>query len=176
MYQIEVDERAVLVVPRSRAIARMLDADALWADERARRVGVSLLAPRELLAAELVLAADVWPPILHRAGVSRVAVVLSVESYGATAEARAECIERMRGHGIALACFHEGHLDSDEIAAWFARRSAERPLTSDMLVSLARRYRDRCDRAGARAALVLADCTQPPRAPADEVTCRSQST
>lgn len=135
----------------------MLDGDALWADERARRVGVCVVAPREMLAAEIAYSAEVWPSKLQRAGVRRIAVVLGVESYAAARPVLPHCIAQMREHGISLAYFHEAHLESDEMHAWFSRREPMRPLTDDMLVELARRYRCRCDTEGARAAFFLAD-------------------
>lgn len=149
-----LDTRPFLYVPRSCAIARMLEADVLAAEERARQTGVLVIAPRALRPADLMASCHFWPAPLR--GVPRVAVVLGIEAYVLARPVFPACYAKFAEHGIALQYFHEAHLESDQIEAWFHARRPRRRVTTDTLVRLSDCYARRGDERGASHALRLA--------------------
>jgi hypothetical protein len=150
-------DRPQLVIPRSREVARMLDATSLAGSRRARDIGIMLLMPRHAPASDLVAACYFWPKVLTEAGVARVAAVLHVEAYVRAAALLPRCRSRMNELGVTIQYFHEGHLESDQIRAWFEQRSPRRRVTSDSLIKLSQRYAIRGDVRSARHARQLAE-------------------
>lgn len=149
--------KPLTVVPRSAQVSQMLDATLLSIEPRAQRVGVAVIAPRTLKPAELMVAGHFWPRVLGGAKVTRLAIVLGVESFIEARPIVAGCKWKFRDHGIELECFHEGHLESDQIRAWFEQRKPRRRVTTDTLVKLAERYTARGDVRAAQCALRIAE-------------------
>lgn len=150
--------KPLLVIPRSTQVSRMLDAEAL-ADPRARTVGVVIIAPRVLRPSDLMAGCHFWPSVLARVRVTRIAIVLAVDTYVLARPLLPGCQHRLHEHGIAAAYFHEAHLESDQIRAWFEHRRPQRRVTSDALMKLSMRYLDRDDPQGASHARCLAEAT-----------------
>lgn len=149
-------DRPQLVIPRSPKITTALDAASL-ASSRAREVGILVLMPRRTTAADLFAACFFWPRTLAKAGVPRVGVVLHVEAYVRAEVLLPDCRQRMNDLGVTIRYFHEGHLESDQIHAWFEQRRPRRRVTSDALIKLANRYAIRGDARSARHARELAE-------------------
>lgn len=152
-----MDSKPVVYVPRSNQVARMIEVEALSIMPRAQRVGVCLIAPRAIRPAELMASCMFWPKQLAAAGVRRVAVVLGTEAYVWARPVLASCRCRMGQHRVAVEYFHEGHLESDQIAAWFEERKPRRRVTSDSLIKLSQRYAERGDVRAATNAARLAE-------------------
>jgi hypothetical protein len=150
-------DRPLLVIPCSRVVAHMLDAAPLAASARARDIGIVVLMPRHTHASDLFAACFFWPKILNEAGVARVAVVLHVEAYARAEPLLPNSRQRMKDLGVAVRYFHEGHLESDQIRAWFEQRRPRRRVTSDTLIKLSHRYAIRGDFRSARHARQLAE-------------------
>ena len=153
------DHRPHLIVPRTSNLASAFDDDmaAIQSSKRAHRTGVLIIAPRNTEPNALAVSCQMWPCVLTSLGVTRIAVVLSVQSYMASEPVLRMCARCMRRHRLGVAYFHEGHLDSDVIDAWFERRKPERRVTSDAMFRLAMWYRDRGDARGAIHARELAE-------------------
>jgi hypothetical protein len=153
------DLKPLLVVPSSTKLARAFDDDlaTIRISGRARRNGVIVIAARETQPNELMAACQLWPAVLREAGVKRVAVVLSVQAYATAEPLLRACMRCLKARGIAVAYFHEGHLDSDAIAAWFEQRKSRRRITSDSMIKLSERYAERGDARAAYHAIVLAE-------------------
>lgn len=152
-----MDSKPVVYVPRSNEVSRMIEVEALCITPRAQRVGLCLIAPRMIRPAELMASCMFWPKQLAACGVKRACVVLSAEAFLLARPMLASCRSRMAEHGIAIEYFHEGHLESDQIAAWFEQRKPRRRVTSDSLVKLGQRYAERGDVRAATHALRLAE-------------------
>ena len=150
--------KPLLVVPRSMQVARMIDTAAL-ADPRARAAGVVLVAPRLLRPSDLMAGCHFWPSVLEAAHVTRIAIVLAVETYALARPLLPGCQHRLHERGIAASYFHEAHLESDQIRAWFEHRRPQRRVTSDALMKLSLRYLERDDPQGASHARHLAEAT-----------------
>lgn len=146
-------------MPKTRNLSRAFDEDlaAIRASPRALRNGVVVLAPRATEPPALMVSCQMWPFVLRSIGIRRVAVVLGVQSYLTAEPMLRTCVRCMKRHRVAIAFFHEGHLASDHIQAWFDRRKAERHVTSDLLRALGARYAERGDTRGAYHALELAE-------------------
>ena len=153
------DHKPLLVVPRTMNLTRAFDDDleSIRVSQRARRNGIVVIAPRETQPNALMAASHLWPPVLRAMGVTRVAVVLSVQAYAAAARLLRSCTRCLKAHGIAVTYFHEGHLEGDHIAAWFEQRKARRRLTSDSMIKLSERYAERGDARAAYHAIVIAE-------------------
>jgi hypothetical protein len=153
------DRKPLLVVPHSQDLARAFadDIASIAISGLARRNGLAVIAPRETRPNELMAACQLWPSVLRPLGVTRVAVVLSVQSYAAAEVLLRACTRSMKAHGILVAYFHEGHLESDCITAWFERRKARRRITTDSMVRLSERYAQRGDARAAHHAIVIAE-------------------
>jgi len=153
------DNKPLLVVPKSSNLARAFDDDlaSIRISGRARRNGLVVVAPRETQPNALMAACATWPATLRPLGVKRVAVVLSVEAYATAEPVLRACVRCLKANGIAVAYFHEGHLESDHIAAWFEQRKARRRITSDSMVKLSERYAERGDARAAYHAIVIAE-------------------
>jgi hypothetical protein len=152
-----MDSKPVVYVPRSNEVSRMIEVEALSITPRAQRVGLCLIAPRTIRPAELMASCMFWPKQLATAGVKRVCVVLSAEAYIMAHPMLASCRSRMAEYGIAIEYFHEGHLESDQILAWFEERKPRRRVTSDSLIKLSQRYAERGDVRAANHAVRLAE-------------------
>ena len=135
--------KPLVVVPKSSHVREMIEVAPLSIEPRAQRVGIWVIAPRTLRPADLMVSCMLWPKRLRAAGVKRVAVVLPVEAYVAAEPVLGACVWRMRDAGIAVAYFHEGHFESDQIKAWFEQRRPRRRVTSDSLITLSERYAER---------------------------------
>lgn len=153
------DNKPLLVVPRTANIARAFDDDSdfIRFSHRARRNGIVVIAPRETTPNALMASAQLWPPVLRELGVTRVAVVLSVQAFTVAEPLLRGCVRCLKAHGLAVTYFHEGHLDSDHIAAWFEQRKARRRITTDSMVKLSERYAERGDARAAYHAIVIAE-------------------
>lgn len=153
------DHKPLLVVPATTNLARAFDDDleSLRVSDRASRNGVVVIAPRETQPHELMAACRLWPAVLGELGITRVAVVLSVQAYGMAEPLLRACVRCLKASGIAVAYFHEGHLESDHIAAWFEQRKARRRITSDSMIRLSERYAQRGDARAAYHAIVIAE-------------------
>jgi hypothetical protein len=153
------DLKPLLVVPSSPNLARAFDDDlaTIRISGRARRNGVVVIAPRETQPNALMAACRLWPAVLRDARVRRVAVVLSVEAYAVAEPLLRACVRCLKAHGVAVAYFHEGYLESDAIAAWFEQRKVRRRITSDSMIKLSERYAERGDARAAYHAIVLAE-------------------
>jgi hypothetical protein len=90
-------------------------------------------------------------------GVRRAAVVLSVQAYAAAEPQLRASTRWLQAHGIVVTYFYEGHLDGDQIAAWFEQRKARRRVTSDSMIKLSERYAERGDARAAYHAIVIAE-------------------
>jgi hypothetical protein len=102
-------------------------------------------------------AAHLWPVQLARAGVRRFAVLLGVDAYVQARPLLRGCEYKLAEHAIEGAFFHEAHLESDEIRAFFEHRRPRRRVTSDALIKLSHRYALRGDTKSAAAARRLAE-------------------
>ena len=151
------DMKPLIYVPKSSQVSQMVEAAPLSIEPRAQRVGVAIIAPRVLRPADLMVACHFWPKALREANVSRVAVVLGVESYVTAQPIVAACKCRMHEQGITVEYFHEAHLESDQLRAWFEQRQPKRRVTSDTLVKLSQRYAARGDIRAAQYALRIAE-------------------
>lgn len=151
------DSRPVVIVPKSPQVSRMLEAEPLLLSSRAQHVGIVVIAPRTTKPADLMVACHFWPKHLKQAGVARVAVVLAVEAYVTCQLLLPVCDFKMAEQGVSVAYFHEGHLESDQIHAWFEQRRARRRVTSDALIRLSERYAERGDVRSACHAVRLAE-------------------
>jgi len=151
------DPRPIIVVPKSSQVSNMVEAAELAIEPRAQRVGIVMILPRSIQPADLMVSGVFWPRLLRLAGVQRVAVVLGVEAWVIAKPVFAACQAKMREQGIEIIYFHEGHLESDSIQAWFDRRRPRRRVTTDMLVKLAERYTARSDTRSAGFALKIAE-------------------
>jgi hypothetical protein len=151
--------RPLLVVPRTTNLAQAFDEDApsIRVSERALRTGLIVLAPRETSPAALMVSCQMWPFVLRSMGVVRVAVVLSVKTYMLAEPLLRTCTRWMKAHKLIVGYFHEGHLESDQIRAWFEHRRARRRLTTDAMMKLSERYIERGDVRGAYHAVELAE-------------------
>lgn len=152
-----MDSKPVVYVPRSNEVSRMIEVEALSVTPRAQRVGVCVIAPRMIKPAELMASCMFWPKQLAVAGVKRVGVVLSSEAFLQARPILTSCRCRMAEFGVAIEYFHEGHLESDQIAAWFEQRKPRRRVTSDSLIKLGQRYAERGDIRSAANAVRLAE-------------------
>lgn len=153
------DNKPLLVVPRTTNIARAFDDDSdfIRFSQRARRNGIAVIAPRETTPNAIMASTQLWPPVLGELGVTRVAVVLSVQAFALAEPLLRGCARCLKAHGIAVAYFHEGHLESDHIAAWFEQRKARRRVTSDSMIKLSERYAEQGDARAAYHAIVIAE-------------------
>lgn len=151
------DSKPHVYVPRSNEVSRMIEVEPLSIRPRAQRVGIVLIAPRTIQPAQLMTACVFWPKQLHLAGVSRVAVLLGVEAYLAAKPIVASCQHRMYEQRMSVEYFHEGHLESDQITAWFEQRKPRRRVTTDAMMKLSERYAERGDVRAARQAARLAE-------------------
>lgn len=151
--------RPFVVVPSTMNLAQAFDDDAaaIRVSERALRTGVCVLAPRETTPHALVVSCQMWPFVLRSMGVRRVAVVLGVETYMIAEPLLRTCTRSLKARRLAVAFFHEGHLESDQIGAWFERRRARRRVTSDAMIKLSERYIARGDIRGAYHAIEIAE-------------------
>ncbi len=152
-----MDSKPVVYVPRSNEVSRMIDVEALSITPRAQRVGVCLIAPRMIRPAELMASCAYWPKQLATAGVARIVVLLSAEAFVQARPVLAACRCRMAEYGVDVEYFHEGHLESDQIAAWFEQRKPRRRVTTDSLIKLSERYAARGDVRAATHAVRLAE-------------------
>jgi hypothetical protein len=153
------DYKPLLVVPRTNNLTRAFDDDleSIRGSDRAQRNGIVVIAPRDTQPNALMASSHLWPQVLRAIGVSRVAVVLSVQAYASAAQLLTGCVRCLQAHGIAVTYFHEGHLDGDQIAAWFEQRKARRRVTSDSMIKLSERYAERGDARAAYHAIVIAE-------------------
>lgn len=149
----------LVVVPRTTNLAQAFDdnAAAISVSERAQRTGLLVLAPRETAPHALMVACQMWPFVLRSLGVKRVAVVLGVETYMIAEPLLRACTRCLTASKLDVAFFHEGHLESDQIGSWFARRRARRRVTSDAMIKLSERYIERGDIRGAYHAIEIAE-------------------
>lgn len=152
-----MDAKPLLVIPRSSHIAGMLDLELLVSTSRAQRTGVVVIAPRHLRPADVMAAAHLWPATLRLAGVSRLAVLLGVEAFNLARAILPGCQHKLHDAGIQAAYFHEGHLESDQICAFFEARTPRRRVTTDSLIKLSQRYALRGDIRSATHARRLAE-------------------
>jgi hypothetical protein len=154
--------KPLIIVPKSTHVREMIEVAHLSLEPRAQRVGIVIIAPRTLRPADLMVSCMFWPKQLRGAGVTRVAVVLPVEAYVAAEPLLRACSRRMRDEGIAIAYFHEGHFESDQIKAWFEQRRPRRRVTTEVLVQLSDRYAERGNVVAATQAARLAEreCAQ----------------
>jgi hypothetical protein len=152
-----MDAKPLLVIPNTSHVAAMLDIELLVSTPRAQRIGVVVIPPRHLRAADVMAAAHLWPPTLSRAGVSRIAVILGVEAYVLARAILPGCQYKLHESRIDAAYFHEGHLESDQICAFFETRKPRRRVTSDSLIKLSQRYALRGDIRSATHARRLAE-------------------
>jgi hypothetical protein len=150
-------EKPLLVIPRSTDIKSMLDLDMLLAAPRAQRIGVIVILPRDVRPADVMTAAHAWPATLVRAGVSRLAVLLGVAAYVDARPLLRGCQYKLAERAIDATFFHEGHLESDEIRAFFEQRRPRRRVTTDALIKLSHRYALRRDARGATSARRLGE-------------------
>src|SRR5687768_9221052 len=125
------DNKPLLVVPRTTNLVRAFDDDleSIRRSQRARRNGIVVIAPRETQPNALTASSHLWPAVLRALGVTRVAVVLSVQAYTSAESLLRACMRYLKVHGVAVAYFHEGHLDGDHVAAFFEQRKARRRMT-----------------------------------------------
>jgi hypothetical protein len=153
------DHKPLLVVPRTTNLSRAFDDDleCVRLSQRARRNGIVVIAPRETQPNALLASSHLWPAVLSMLGVTRIAVVLSVQAYAAAEPLLRACTRCLNAHAITVAYFHEGHLDGDQIAAWFEQRKARRRVTSDSMIKLSERYAERGDARAAYHAIVIAE-------------------
>lgn len=135
-----MDAKPLLVIPRTSYVATMLDLELLVSTPRAQRTGVIVIPPRHVRPADVMAAAHLWPSTLRLAGVTRLAVVLGVEAYNLARAILPGCQHKLGDAGIASAFFHEGHLESDQICAFFEARKPRRRVTTDALIKLSQRY------------------------------------
>lgn len=163
-YATRMSDKPIIVVPKSSQVSQMLDAVALSIEPRAQRSGVIVIAPRTMKPADLMVSCHFWPRALRDAGVRRVAVVLGVESYVQGRPVLMACKTRFHELGITVEYFHEAHLESDQIRAWFESRRPRKRVSTDTLVKLAERYTARGDVRAAQHALRIAEAaaTQEP--------------
>ena len=149
--------KPLVIVPKSPQVAQMLHGHALSLEPRAQRAGIVVIAPRNMKPADLMVACHFWPPVLCESRVSRIAVVLAVEAYVQGKGVLMACKSKLFEHGITIEYFHEGHLDSDQIRAWFENRKPRKRVSTDTLVKLAERYTARGDIRAAQHALRIAE-------------------
>jgi hypothetical protein len=152
-----MDAKPLLVIPAASNVAAMLDRDVLVSTSRAQRIGVVVIPPRHMRPADVMAAAHLWPSTLRPAGVSRLAVILGVEAYVNARAIVPGCQHKLHEAGIAAAYFHEGHLESDQIRAFFEARKPRRRVTTDALIKLSQRYALRGDIRSATHARRLAE-------------------
>lgn len=152
-----MDSKPLLVIPTTTEIAAMIDIDRLVAAPRAQKTGVVVIAPRRWRPADVMTAAHVWPAQLARAGVRRFALLLGVDAYVQARPLLRGCEYKLVEHAVESAFFHEGHLESDEIRAFFERRRTRRRVTTDALIKLSHRYALRGDMKSAASARRLAE-------------------
>lgn len=149
--------KPLLVIPASTEIATMLDVERLVTAPRAQKSGVIVIAPRRWTPVDMMTAAHAWPAPLARAGVTRLAILLGVDAYiQARAVVRGAEL-KLAEYAIDAAVFHEGHLESDQIRAFFERRRPRRRVTTDALIKLSHRYALRGDTKSAASARRLAE-------------------
>lgn len=142
---LRMQTKPVLVIPKSAQVSQMLETEPLSIEPRAQRIGIVVVAPRTLRPADLMVACHFWPKVLRPAGVSRVAVVLGLETYLNAEPILRGCQRRMKEQGVIVEYFHEAHLESDQIDAWFEQRRPRRRVTTDALMRLSERYAARGD-------------------------------
>ena len=152
-----MDAKPLLVIPRMSQVSAMLDLELLVSTPRAQRTGVIVIAPRHVRPADVMAAAHLWPSTLRLAGVSRLAVILGVEAYSLARAIIPGCQHKLNDAGIEAAFFHEGHLESDQICAFFEARKPRRRVTADALIKLSQRYALRGDIRSATHARRLAE-------------------
>jgi hypothetical protein len=152
-----MDSKPLLVIPNTSTVAAMLDIELLVSTPRAQRVGVVVIPPRHMRPADVMAAAHLWPATLRRAGVSRLAVILGVEAYVLARAIVPGCQHKLHESGVDSAYFHEGHLESDQIRAFFEARKPRRRVTTDALIKLSHRYALRGDIRSATHARRLAE-------------------
>jgi hypothetical protein len=152
------DLKPLLVVPKTN-LAHAFDDDleSIRVSQCAQRSGIVVIAPRETQPNALMASSHFWPPVLHAVGVTRVAVVLSVQAFVRAEPLLRACMRCLKAHRITVTYFHEGHLDGDHIAAWFEQRKVRRRLTSDSMIKLSERYAQRGDRRAALHAIMIAE-------------------
>jgi hypothetical protein len=121
------------------------------------RNGILVIAPRVIDPGTLVVASHLWPLVLSSLRVRRAAILLSVQTYMTAEPVLRNCSRLMKARGLAFAFFHEGHLASDMIVAWFERRKPRNPLTSATMLALGEHYQARGDSRGAFHAREIAE-------------------
>lgn len=151
--------RPLLVVPKTTNLAQAFDDDAaaIRVSERALRAGLVVLAPRDTAPHAVMVSCQMWPFVLRSLGVTRVALVLGVQTYMLAEPLLRTCMRYMEAFELTIGYFHEGHLDSDQIRAWFEHRRARRRLTTDSMIKLSERYILRGDVRGAYHAIEIAE-------------------
>lgn len=137
--------QADLVPELSRLFETAVIAERLRISADARLHGVMVVIPRPVSATVLAAAAEHWPAHLVALAVSRVAVILGVDSWVSSYASHAQLVERFQHGGIEVCFLHEGQLVTDEIEAWFDRRPATRPFGRGELELLRRKLEDRGD-------------------------------
>lgn len=152
-----MDKKPLLLLPRASHVAAMLDVELLMSTPRAQRVGVIVILPRHVRPVDVMAGAHLWPSTLRHAGVSRLAVILGVEAYVLARALVPGCQHKLHEGGIDAAYFHEGHLESDQIPAFFEARKPRRRVTTDALIKLSQRYALRGDIRSATHARRLAE-------------------
>jgi hypothetical protein len=152
-----MDTKPLLVIPSTSNVGAMLDIENLVSTPRAQRIGVVIILPRHMRPADVMAAAHLWPAMLRRAGISRLAVILGVEAYLNARAILPGCRHKLHEAGIDAAYFHEGHLESDQIRAFFEARKPRRRVTTDALIKLSQRYALRGDIRSATHARRLAE-------------------
>jgi hypothetical protein len=152
-----MDAKPLLVIPSASNVGAMLDLELLLSTPRAQRIGVVVIPPRHMRPADVMAATHLWPSTLRRAGVSRLAVILGVEAYICARAILPGCQHKLHDGGIESAYFHEGHLESDQIRAFFESRKPRRRVTTDALIKLSQRYALRGDIRSATHARRLAE-------------------
>lgn len=154
------DTRPMLVIPKSINVAHMFDSeliDTMHCSDRAQRNGIVIIMPRDTRPSALMATCYLWPNALREAGVTRVALVLGVAAYGVAEPLLRGCARQMSGLGITITYFHEGHLESDQIRAWFERRKSNQQVSPRTMIELGDRYAQRGDIRGAVHAVKIAE-------------------
>jgi hypothetical protein len=123
----------------------------------ARRFGLMIVVSRPVSQVLLALAAEWWPSELRELDVPKVALIVGVDSWMESLGAHADLTRTFAVGGIDLTIFHEGHLATDEIVAWFERRPPRYPFGVAELERLRERLRERADTWGLFNLELLAD-------------------
>lgn len=137
--------QADLVPELSRVFETAAITERLRLSQDARSHGVMVVIPRPLSTTVLAAAAERWPAQLAALHVSRVAIILGVDSWISSYATHEQLVQRFHQGGIDVCLLHEGQLVTDEIEAWFDRRPAARPFGRAELALLRRKLEERGD-------------------------------